>query len=479
MKRKSGVLMHISSLWGEFSCGSFSDEAKNFIDFLADCGFSYWQVLPFNPVDEYGSPYKSYSAFAGNINFIDIKQLFFSGLITAEELEESRQTTPYLVEFERLFEKRAALLTAASKRVDNALKEEIDCFMKENPQIENYCTFMALKEANGFCEWQKWKKTDINSETLFMHRFSQYEFFVQWKKIKYYAKEKGIKIIGDVPIYVASDSADTLYNPKQFKLDEKGYPAEVAGVPPDYFSADGQLWGNPLYDFSHMEENGFKWWKERINHMFTLFDGIRIDHFRAFESYWSVPADAKTAAEGKWIKGPGMKLIDALNEIKGDKLIIAEDLGDITEEVAKLVEESGYPGMRVFQFGFLSDSDSTHKPHNYINHSVAYSGTHDNNTLLGYLWELDDAKRREVLTYCGYKNPNWEEGYENMVRSIMASAAGIAIFPIQDILKYGSDTRLNTPGKTENNWRFRITENQLSGIDRAYWKELNRTYGRL
>lgn len=213
--------------------------------------------------------------------------------------------------------------------------------------------------------------------------------------------------------------------------------------------------------------------------MFTLFDGIRIDHFRAFESYWSVPADAKTAAEGKWIKGPGMKLIDALNEIKGDKLIIAEDLGDITEEVAKLVEESGYPGMRVFQFGFLSDSDSTHKPHNYINHSVAYSGTHDNNTLLGYLWELDDAKRREVLTYCGYKNPNWEEGYENMVRSIMASAAGIAIFPIQDILKYGSDTRLNTPGKTENNWRFRITENQLSGIDRAYWKELNRTYGRL
>ena len=228
-----------------------------------------------------------------------------------------------------------------------------------------------------------------------------------------------------------------------------------------------------------MEKDGFKWWTDRIRHMLKYFDGIRLDHFRAFESFWSVPPEAKTAKEGKWIKGPGMKLINKFLQIKGDSLIIAEDLGDITEAAAELVKESGFPGMRVFQFGFLSSEDSVHKPHNYINNSVAYSGTHDNNTLLGYLWELEENNRRYMLEYCGYTENDWEKGYENMIRTIMASGAGLVMLPIQDILRYGADTRLNTPGTSENNWKYRVTKEQLSGIDRDYWRKMNELYSRI
>lgn len=471
--------MHISSLPGDYSCGGFSEEAMHFIDFLSECGFSYWQTLPFCPVDEYGSPYKSYSAFAGNMFFVDLNILTDKGLITSAELERSRQQTPYSCEFDRLFSMRPALLLSASKRVDGKTREKINDFIDSDPYLEKYCEFMALKEANGNACWQEWKAFEKDPDIEFMYRFCQYEFFSQWKKIKDYAFKKGIKLIGDVPIYVAADSSDTWGDRRQFKLDKNGYPSEVAGVPPDYFSADGQLWGNPLYDFEFMEKDGFKWWTDRIKHMLKYFDGIRLDHFRAFESFWSVPPEAKTAKEGKWIKGPGMKLINKFLQIKGDSLIIAEDLGDITEAAAELVKESGFPGMRVFQFGFLSSEDSVHKPHNYINNSVAYSGTHDNNTLLGYLWELEENNRRYMLEYCGYTESDWEKGYENMIRTIMASGAGLVILPIQDILRYGADTRLNTPGTSENNWRYRVTKEQLSGIDRDYWRKMNELYSRI
>lgn len=470
--------MHISSLPGDFSCGSFSKEAKDFIDFLSDSGFSYWQTLPFCPPDECGSPYKSCSAFAGNMFFVDLNKLFKDGLILEEELGKSRQNTPYLCEFERLFENRLSLFLSASKRISGEKKEKIEDFIKNNPYIEKYCEFISKKSANNGKVWQEWKNFDTDADILFMHKFIQYEFFTQWKKIKDYANQKGIKIIGDLPIYVSPDSADTWGNKNEFLLDEKGYPRMVAGVPPDYFSADGQLWGNPLYDFEKMEKNGFNWWLDRIKHMLDVFDGIRIDHFRAFESFWAVPNGAESAKDGKWIKGPGMKLIERIAEMSKDKLIIAEDLGEITKEVEELVEKSGFPGIRVFQFGFLSDADNPHKPHNYINNSVAYSGTHDNNTLLGYLWELDDGKRKNMLEYCGYTESDWEKGYESMIRTILRSSAGLTIFPIQDILGYGSDTRLNTPGTSENNWRYRVTKEQLLSIDRAYWKKLNELYER-
>ncbi len=475
MERKSGVLMHISSLFGEYSIGSFGDEAKYFVDFLCDAGFSYWQVLPFCMVDECNSPYKSYSTFGGNPYFVDLRLLNKKGLITDEELEESRQENPYLCEYERLSRTRVKLLTQASKRVKN--KTEIENFIENNPYLSYFCEFMARKASNNELAWYEWKTDEIDSEVLFAWKFIQYEFFSQWAEIKKYANGKGIKLVGDIPIYVSLDSCDVWSNKEQYSLDKDGRPTHVAGVPPDYFSKDGQLWGNPLYNWKKMKKDGFKWWCDRIKHMGTMFDAIRIDHFRGIESYWSVPANAKTAREGSWQKGPGMELVKAIKNAAGNVEIIAEDLGDITPEVEKLVNKSGFPGMRVFQFGFLEDGDSIHKPHNYPQNCVAYTGTHDNNTLLGYLWELDDNTRNKMLKYCGHGG-EWESGCESIIRTMFQSHAGLVILPVQDLLGYGSDTRLNTPGKADGNWQYRITKEQLDRIDRLKYRCLNNIYSR-
>ncbi|MBR2452562.1 MAG: 4-alpha-glucanotransferase [Clostridia bacterium] len=476
MKRKSGVLMHISSLWGNYSCGGFGRAAREFVDFLRECGVSYWQVLPFCRVDDFNSPYKSYSTFAGNPYFIDLENLFEKGLITKEELEGARQTTPYLCEFERLREERIFLLMTASKRVND--RREIEEFISKKPYIENFCKFMALKTANDQKAWQEWTLSDVDKDILFGWKFIQYEFFEEWQEIKKYANEKGVELIGDMPIYVSPDSSDVYFDRDLFLLDEKGYPTQVAGVPPDYFTADGQLWGNPLYNWEKMKETGYKWWCDRVKSALELFDGLRIDHFRAFESFWEVPASETTAKNGHWVKGPGMDVLSKISEVAGEKLIIAEDLGDITEAVVALVEESGFPGMRVFQFGFFG-GESTHKPHNYKENCIAYSGTHDNNTLLGYLWELDDKNRREMLEYCGYISEDWGNGLPSMLRTIWASSAGTVIFPIQDILGYGADTRLNFPGRAENNWRYRVTKEQIDGIDKKRFRRLNELYNRI
>ncbi len=475
MKRSSGVLMHITSLWGDYSCGSFGESAEEFIDFLADSGFTYWQVLPFCPADDYNSPYKSYSTFAGNPFFVDLEKLAKDNLITPKELEDAKQKTPYSCEFDRLRQERCALLYSASKRATNI--KEIEDFIEQNPYLADFCEFMSLKEANELLPWWEWKVHTPAPDDLFMWKFIEYHFFMQWAKIKQYANNKGIKLIGDIPFYVAQDSSDVWKNKKQFMLDEENLPVAVAGVPPDYFAKDGQLWGNPLYDWEAMKKNGYKWWLDRIGAMLTLFDGVRIDHFRAMESFWAVPYGEETARGGKWLKGPGMDLVSKIKSAAGDSLIIAEDLGDIDEAVIKLVEDSGFPGMRVFQFGFMG-GDSTHKPHNYINNSVAYSGTHDNNTLLGYLWELTDQNRREMLDYCGYTSSDWERGFDSMLKTIYRSSAGIAIFPIQDLLGYGSDTRLNTPGKADGNWSYRITKGQLNSIDKEKFKKFNNLYNR-
>lgn len=467
--------MHISSLFGDYSIGSFSCDAKYFIDFLADCGFSYWQVLPFCMVDECNSPYKSYSAFGGNPYFVDLDTLYKKDLITDEEKDTYRQQTPYVCEFVRLYHTRLDLLRKASKRVkDKALIEE---FINSEPYLYKFCEFMALKETNGEKPWYEWECDTYEEETFFMWAFIQYEFFTQWSDIKKYANQKGIKIIGDIPIYVSLDSSDVWSNKEQFCLDKDNRPTLVAGVPPDYFSADGQLWGNPLYNFNVMKRDGYKWWSDRIKHMSKMFDAVRIDHFRAIESYWQVPGDAKTAKNGKWEKGPGMELVNVIKDAAGKTEIIAEDLGDITDEVRALVEMSGFCGMRVFQFGFLSDGDSLHKPHNYPFNSVAYTGTHDNNTLLGYLWELDGEKRESMLSYCGHTK-SWESGCESIIRTMFQSHAGLVIFPIQDLLGYGSDTRLNIPGKADGNWQYRLTRDQLDSIDRKYYKKLNCMYSR-
>lgn len=476
MKRASGVLMHISSLHGDFSIGSFGDEAREFIDFISDMGFKWWQVLPFCMVDECNSPYKSYSAFGGNPYFVDLKTLVREGFLTEDEINAYRQSQPYSAEYVRLYHTRCDVLMLASKRVKN--RTEIEDFIENHVYLKQFCEFMALKKANGEKAWCDWDTFETDPDVLFMWKFIQYEFFMQWAQIKIYANSKGVKIIGDIPIYVSYDSADVWANKELFDLDGNGRPNCVAGVPPDYFSKDGQLWGNPLYNWDLMAQDGYKWWLDRLRHMFSMFDGVRIDHFRGIESYWSVPGDAATAREGKWVKGPGKSFVDAVNAIKGDKLIIAEDLGEITEDVTELVKYSGFPGMRVFQFGFLSDGDNPHMPHNYNENTIAYTGTHDNNTLLGYVWELDDDRRRKMLEYCGYTDPDWNRGYDSILRSIYVSNAALAVFPIQDILGYGSDTRLNIPGKADGNWQFRITRDQLMEIDREKFKKFNAMYAR-
>jgi 4-alpha-glucanotransferase len=471
--------MHISSLNGGYSCGGFGDEAKRFIDFLRRCGFSYWQVLPFGMVDECNSPYKSYSTFGGNPYFIDLEKLREKGLLTSEELDEQRQQTPYICEYTRLYHTRFETLKKASSRVGESGRATIEAFIESDIYLRDFCVFMSRKRANGELAWFEWTTDEIDEDILFAWKFIQYEFFTQWAEIKHYANSNGIKIIGDVPIYVALDSCDVWGNRRLFCVDDDGRPAFVAGVPPDYFAADGQLWGNPLYDWDEMKKDGYKWWRDRISHALSLFDGVRIDHFRGIESYWAVPGDAVTAREGEWKKGPGMELVKAVSDVAGEKLIIAEDLGDITEDVVRLVEESGFPGMRVFQFAFLSNDDNPHLPHSYINNCVAYSGTHDNNTLLGHLWEMDADSRRVMLRYCGYGSDDWTGGCEAVIRTIFASSAGLVIFPIQDLLGYGSDTRLNIPGKADGNWQFRITQDQLRSIRPEKYAELNRLYKRL
>lgn len=466
MERKSGVLMHLSSLFGGYSVGSFGREAEYFIDFLAESGFSYWQVLPFCMPDEHGSPYKSPASFGANPYFIDLPTLYEEGLLTYEELLEAKEENPYLCEYERLARERVGLLYRAAMRVRD--RSEIIDFVKSVPELEIAAEFMAGRESVG----------TTYSDRLFVWQFIQYKFMKQWGRVKKYAAARGIKIIGDMPIYVDSDSADVWSHGEEFLLDERGRPTAVAGVPPDYFCEDGQLWGNPLYDIEKMRANGFSWWRSRIRHNLTLFDGVRIDHFRAFESFWSVPASAKSAKEGKWVKGGGRALVDAINEEAKGALIIAEDLGDITDGVRELVRYSGMPGMRVFQFAFLGDGKTPHLPHNWVKNAIAYTGTHDNNTLLGYVWELDGATRRRVFDYVGYTGEDFSEGVRCIIRAVMASHADTVIFPIQDILGFGADTRMNTPGCAGGNWRYRITREQLNSVDRENLRKLNSLYGR-
>ncbi len=468
--------MHVSSLYSDYSCGNFGKGAYEFIDFLKSCNFTYWQVLPFCITDDHNSPYMSFSSIGGNMFFIDIEELHNQGLITSEELSKAKQESPYLCEFNRLKNERFELLKTASSRVPD--KSEIESFINRNQSLYDCCEFMTLKKQNNNLPWNKWTNLNIDEDTLFAWKFIQYEFHTQWTKLHKYANENGIKIIGDLPFYVSYDSCDVRNNKEQFLLNEDGKPTCVAGVPPDYFSEDGQYWGNPLYNWEQMKKDGYSWWKNRLSYMLELFDGIRIDHFRALSEYWSLPADAVTAKEGKWIQGPSNEMIDVIKEISKDKLIIAENLGHIDSKVDELLEYSGFPGMAVFQFGFDGNKSNPHLPHNYNKNLIAYTGTHDNNTLLGFIWELDNYTRSCVLDYVGYSADDWNKCYDSIIRCLYMSSADTLIMPLQDILGYGSDTRLNTPGKADGNWGYRITKEQLDSIDKEKFKHFNNIYNR-
>lgn len=497
-RRSAGVIMHISSVPSDYGIGVFDENCMRFADFLADMKFSYWQVLPFNPIDHANSPYCSASAFAGNILFIDPKGLYDMGLCTAEEIKSNIYNgSPYTADYDFANKSRLALLKTAFGRIDSETARKIKEFESENPWLTDFSYFMAVKEVNGFKPWWEWDKEfahydlfiqnhkhDYEERSAFW-KFCQYIFFMQWQKIKSYANGKGVKIIGDMPIYVAMDSADVWANLNEFLIDEKKLkPEKVAGVPPDYFSEDGQLWGNPIYNWEEMDKNGYKWWLSRIKNALGTYDVVRIDHFRAFASYWEIPADSKTAKTGEWKKGPGMKLFGKVFELLPDAPIIAEDLGVFGSDVVKLLKDTGFPGMKVVQFGFDPDSDSTHLPHNADKNSVSYVGTHDNNTILGWLWEAGERERKFALDYAGFDGENWGDGgyrsksCRKIIECVWRSASDTAMIAFQDMCGFGSDARMNIPGVPEKNWRFRTTKETIDSVDKEYFKKINSVFKR-
>lgn len=496
-KRCAGVLLHISSLPGRYAVGTMGKEAREFVRSVKEMGFSLWQTLPLNPVDPSGSPYCSNSAFAGNLCFIDPLSLYESGMITEEELKGNEYDgSEYAANYDFALEKRISTLRSAFSRLDEDTKKLVDIFASQNEWVFPYAYYMALRESFSQRPWWEWDSEYVKYEEALKHKekyedkisfyiFSQYIFFMQFRSLKEYANASGVELMGDMPIYVSRDSADLWANRKQFQINEKSLaPSFVAGVPPDYFSEDGQLWGNPLYDWDSMEKDSFSWWKKRLSHSLKLFDRVRIDHFRAFASYWAVPAESKTAKTGKWIDGPGMKLFDAFKEEFKSLPIIAEDLGTFGEDVVKLLRDTGFPGMRVIQFGFDPDGDSTHLPHNYPLNCVAYVGTHDNNTILGWLWDASERERAFALRYCCFGGSNWGEGghYSPSCRAVIEalwrSSAATAVVAVQDMCGYGKDARMNIPGTDKENWSFRISQSGLDGIAKDYFREINGIYRR-
>lgn len=497
-KRSSGVLLHISSLPGPYGIGDFGKEAMKFIDFLSEMGCRYWQVLPFSLTDGFNSPYASPSAFAGNYHYIDLEQLAEQGLITKEELLSQRREDPYTADFDFVRGHRMNTLYKAYLRADETLRKRVRDFIEENRDwFPDYALFILLKEAQGGLPWNQWAEPYKfrepaalaearmrYSDTIFFLGFCQYLFFSQWKRVLDYAAKRDVRMMGDMPIYVGVDSADVWSNRALFDVDSEGRANHVAGVPPDYFSADGQKWGQALYRWDVMKKDGYHWWMKRLEKNFERYHVLRIDHFRAFASYWQVDAEAETARDGVWMEGPGYGFFEVLFKTFPQARIVAEDLGMIDDGVRRLLEQTRLPGMRVMQFGFLDFSDNLHLPHNYPKDSFAYTGTHDNNTMLGWLWEAGPRERAWALDYCNAPAEGWEQGGKEgkavpaILRTLWQSPAGTVIVPVQDLLSYGGDTRMNRPGVPTGNWQFRVTWDQLHEVNCRYIKELNETYKR-
>lgn len=491
MKRANGVLMPIFSLPSSHGIGTFGKEAYRFVDFLQKAGQSYWQILPLNPTNYGDSPYQSFSSFAGNPYFIDLDCLEEQGLLTKEEIEAADFGDDELtIDYGKLYENRLPLLRLAFERF--AEDKAYRAFCRENAWwLEEYALFMALKNAHDDRAWETWeeplrlrKKTALaaakkeHAQTIAFYRFVQYLFTTQWQALKAYANDRGIRIIGDIPIYVAYDSADTWANTAQFLLDETLHPTKVSGCPPDAFAADGQLWGNPLYNWKAMKEDDYAWWKRRLGYALKLYDIVRIDHFRGFESFYAIPAGQTTAKGGKWMKGPDMALFRAFRKEFGNDLpIIAEDLGYLTPAVKKLLASTGFPGMKVLQFAFDSREDSDYLPHNYPHNCVVYTGTHDNDTIIGwtstaYPQDVESAKR--------YLRPPADEGFHwTMMRAAMMSTADTCILMMNDLIAADSSCRINVPSTLGGNWVWRIDGVCINDWLAGLLREETAIYGRL
>lgn len=490
--RTSGVLMPISSIPSPYGIGTMGKKARKFVDFLVKGGQKYWQILPICPTSYGDSPYQSFSSFAGNPYFIDLEYLCKDKLLTKKECESFQWgSNPKYVDYGIMYESRYALLRKVYARFTKKEPQDFEKFCENEKQwLDDYALFMALKDANGGQAWSNWDKslrlrekkameeaTEKYSEEIRFYKMLQYLFYQQWNALKAYANEAGIEIIGDVPIYVAGDSADVWANPEQFYLDENLEPIEVAGCPPDAFSDDGQLWGNPLFRWDVMKKDGYTWWTRRIKAMSELYDIIRIDHFRGFDSFYAIPAKDDTAKNGQWKQGPGMDLFCELEKKLGKLPIIVEDLGFLTPSVHKLLKDSGFPGMKVIQFAFDSREESDYLPHTYTNHCVVYTGTHDNDTVMGW---MKTAPKASVKYAKEYLNLTKEEGYNwGMMRAAWSSVADMAIVPMQDILGLGSEARINTPSTLGNNWKWRATPEQIDAKVAKKLYHYMQMYGRV
>lgn len=473
--RASGILMAVSSLPSPHGIGTFGREAYRFADFLARAGQKYWQILPLNPVSFGDSPYQSFSSFAGNPYYIDLDLLCEQGYLKRQEYMTEWGSNPESADYGLLYKNRYRVLKTAARRFLMSPPEDFHSFCEnEADWLESYSLFMALKDENKGKSWMLW-----DDELRFRHPSSiasaaakltdsidywkclQYLFFSQWSKLKKYVNSLGISIIGDIPIYVSADSADVWSDPRQFRLDSNLRPELVAGCPPDNFSKHGQLWGNPLFDWDYMEKNSFGWWTERIRRQRRLYDVIRIDHFRGFESYYAIPASSPDAASGSWQQGPGLKLFETMEKELGPLPLIAEDLGFLTPQVKKMLKQSGYPGMKILQFAFDSREDSDYLPHNYEKNSVVYTGTHDNDTIIGFMNSIPQSDKDFAVEYLGLSEA---EGYNwGMMRAAWRSTADTAIVTMQDLLGLGSWARMNTPSTIGSpNWCWRAKPEDIS-----------------
>ena len=493
--REQGILMPVSSIPSKYGMGTFGRESYEFVDFLKKAGQKLWQILPLGPVGYGASPYQSFSTFAGNPYYIDLEFLIEDGYLTEEECDacDFGDHENY-IDYEKMYLHRFPLLRKAWERaVKKGLETKKDyvAFLKKSMNwLDDYALYMALKDAfpgKCFIEWErdirlreplamaKYRR-ELADEIRF-YQFQQYLFDKQWRELKLYANKAGVKIVGDIPIYVAFDSADTWAHPELFQLDESGMPTAVAGCPPDAFSSTGQLWGNPLYNWEYHQKTNYAWWMQRIGYCYELYDVVRIDHFRGFDEYWSVPYGAETAAGGHWEEGPGIELFETMKRKLGKKRVIAENLGFLTDSVVKLLEDTGYPGMKVLQFAFDANGESIYLPHNYDHNCVVYTGTHDNETTAGWITTRTEQDREFLERYLNRKRDEdlcWE-----LIRTAVASVADIAIIPMQDYLALGNEARINTPSTLGDNWKWRMSKGAATDELAEKIYGLTKMYGRL
>lgn len=496
MERTAGILLPITSLPSKYGIGCFSKSAYNFIDWLCEAGQKYWQILPLGPTSYGDSPYQSFSTFAGNPYFISLEDFIAKGLLTEKECEAADfGNKEDDINYEKIYKNRYPLLYQAYQRSKIEENIEYQEFVEKNAWwLSDYALFMAVKNKFHGIAWNEWPEDirlrdklametyekELHSEIAFQ-KFMQFEFLKQWNALKTYANQRGISLIGDIPIYVAMDSADTWANPKLFQLDENNIPLAVAGCPPDGFSAKGQLWGNPLYYWEYHKKTEYKWWLSRLRYCFKMYNMVRIDHFRGFDEYYSIPYGAESAVHGHWEKGPGMELFYYMEKYLGKQEVIAEDLGYVTDSVRRLVKESGFSGMKVLEFAFDSrDSGSSNDylPHNYSYNSVAYTGTHDNETIAGWFSSITEEEQQLARDYlCDQYTPK-EELHQSFISLIMRSNSKICIIPIQDYMGCDNTCRMNTPSTIGINWRWRIKQEELSKELQEDIFSITKRYGR-